>query len=119
MALTVVGPLCTITHPNLLYGALTLFVSTVLFCAHNVYVLKYGYKTVLLMYVSVCVCVCVYGLTAWAFADDAVCVVLAGTGLPQSCVALHPETGAGGQHAQVGILQLPVSVAQSHVLRPL
>ena len=48
------------------------------------------------------------GLTAWSLADDPMGAVLAGAGLPQARVALDPEAGVGRQHAQVGVLHLPV-----------
>ena len=50
-------------------------------------------------------------LTAWPFAYDPVCAVLAGARLPQACVALDPEAGVGRKHAaQDVVLHLPVGV---------
>lgn len=48
--------------------------------------------------------------TPRAFTDDSMCAVFAGPRPPEARVALNPEAAVGGQHAQISVLLLPVTV---------
>lgn len=57
--------------------------------------------------------------TSWSFTDNSMCAVFTGPRPPETSVALNPEAAVGGQHAQISVLLLPVTVVHYFTVGPL
>lgn len=57
--------------------------------------------------------------TSWSFTDDSMCAVFTGPRPPEASVALNPEAAVGGQHVQISVLLLPVTVVHCFTVGPL
>lgn len=57
--------------------------------------------------------------TSWSFTDDSMCAIFTGPRPPEARVALNPEAAVGGQHAQISVLLLPVTVVHYFTVGPL